>query len=219
LTSPRPLKFENKSRDHETIFLNHYDWLLDWARQHTQGASEEAEDLVQDLYVRFVQMKSGPVFTDDDQIRAYLYTSLKNLFISRKLRSGRDAVSGLLAVDFDSVAFAVSAVDRSQLLHVRSDLAGICEYACIRRKTHRAGAALILRFFLGYTRRAVVLVCFIFPSYDPILEKIPGHRRIQCAVSNRTERLFIRVLCRPDSALPKADGAEKRMSSARYMCV
>jgi hypothetical protein len=96
---------------------------------------------VQDLYVRFVQMKSGPDFTDDDQIRAYLYTSLKNLFISKKLRSGRDAVSGLLAVDFDSVEFAISAVDRSQLLHVRSDLAGICEYACIRRKTNRAASA------------------------------------------------------------------------------
>lgn len=150
MTSSKPLKFEKKSRDRETIFLNHYNWLLDWARQHTQGASEEAEDLVQDLYVRFVQMKSGPSFTDDDQVRAYLYTSLKNLFISRKLRSGRDAVSGLLAVDFDSVEFAVSAVDRSQLLHVRSDLAGICEYACIRRKTSRAASALILRFFLGY---------------------------------------------------------------------
>lgn len=150
MTSPKPLKFEKKSRDNETIFLNHYDWLLDWARQHTQGASEEAEDLVQDLYVRFVQMKSGPVFTDDDQIRAYLYTSLKNLFISKKLRSGRDAVSGLLAVDFDSVEFAISAVDRSHLLHVRSDLAGICEYTCIRRRTSRAASALILRFFLGY---------------------------------------------------------------------
>ena len=156
MTSPKPLKFEKKSRDHETIFLNHYDWLLDWARQHTQGASEEAEDLVQDLYVRFVQMKSGPVFTDDDQIRAYLYTSLKNLFISKKLRSGRDAVSGLLAVDFDSVEFAMSAVDRSQLLHVRSDLAGICEYACIRRKTNRAASALILRYFLGYLSTEVM---------------------------------------------------------------
>jgi hypothetical protein len=29
----------------------------------------------------------------------------------------------------------------SQLLHVRSDLAGICEYACIRRKTNRAASA------------------------------------------------------------------------------
>jgi DNA-directed RNA polymerase specialized sigma24 family protein len=156
LSSPKPLKFEKKSRDHETIFLNHYDWLMDWARQHTQGVTEEAEDLVQDLYVRFVQMKSGPAFTDEDEIRAYLYSSLRNLFVSKKLRSGRDAVAGLLAVDFDSVEYAISAVDRSQLLNVRSDLAAICEYACIRRKTSRAASALILRYFLGYLSTEVM---------------------------------------------------------------
>lgn len=39
-------------------------------------------------------------------------------------------MSGLLTVDFDSVGFAISALDRSQLLYVRSDLAAICEYAC-----------------------------------------------------------------------------------------
>ena len=171
LTSQRPIKFEKKSRDHEAIFLDHYDWLLDWARQHTLGAAQEAEDLVQDLYVRFVQMKSSPVFTDDDEIRAYLYTSLKNLFISRKLRNGREAVSGLLAVDFDSAAFSLSAVDRSQLLHVRSDLAGICEYACIRRKTNRAAAALILRFFLGYLPTEVMALLRAKRSYvDTLIE-------------------------------------------------
>jgi len=171
LTSQRPLKFEKKSRDHEAIFLDHYDWLLDWARQHTLGAAQEAEDLVQDLYVRFVQMKSSPVFTDDDEIRAYLYTSLKNLFISRKLRNGREAVSGLLAVDFESAAFSLSAVDRSQLLHVRSDLAGICEYACIRRKTNRAAAALILRFFLGYLPTEVMALLRAKRSYvDTLIE-------------------------------------------------
>jgi DNA-directed RNA polymerase specialized sigma24 family protein len=156
LSSPNSFNFDKDIADYETTFLNHYDWLLDWACQHTQGAFEEAEDLVQDLYIRFVQMKSVPAFANEDQIRAFLYTSLKNLFISTKLRSGRDAVSGLLAVDFDSVEFAMSAVDRSHLLHVRSDLAGICEYACIRKRTNRAASAMILRFFLGYLSTEVM---------------------------------------------------------------
>jgi RNA polymerase sigma factor (sigma-70 family) len=156
LTSPNSCDFDKKIADYETTFVNHYDWLVGWARQHTQGAFEEAEDLVQDLYIRFVEMKSVPAFRNEDQIRGYLYSSLKNLSISRKLRSGRDAVSGRLAVDFNSVEFAISAVDRSQLLHVRSDLAGICEYACIRRKTNRAASALILRFFLGYLSTEVM---------------------------------------------------------------
>jgi len=56
---PKNLEVREEVRNHETILLNHYDWLLDWARQLTRGASDEAEDLVQDLYVRFVQMTSG----------------------------------------------------------------------------------------------------------------------------------------------------------------
>ena len=204
LTSQRPLKFEKKSRDHEAIFLDHYDWLLGWARQHTLGAAQEAEDLVQDLYVRFVQMKSGPVFTDDDEIRAYLYTSLKNLFISRKLRNGREAVSGLLAVDFDSAAFSLSAVDRSQLLHVRSDLAGICEYACIRRKTNRAAAALILRFFLGYLPTEVMALLRAKRSYvDTLIE---------------TARLEAKAyLNRPGVLRFLSRGERKATSFARYL--
>ncbi|WP_263356655.1 RNA polymerase sigma factor [Acidicapsa ligni] len=154
--SAQKLQKIDKSRDHEQVFLNHYDWLLKWARQLAQGSREEAEDLVQDLYVRFVQSKAAPDLTDDDRLRGYLYRTLKHLFISRKLRNGGDALSSLLVVDFDSLEYALTAVDRSQLLLVRSDLASICEYACIRRSTHRAANALILRFFLGYFPSEVV---------------------------------------------------------------
>lgn len=150
LPSPTPFRPHSKSPDLERIFLDHYDWLLGWARQLTRGTTEDAGDLVQDFYVRFVQMKSSPNFADEDQTRAYLYKALKNMFVSRKLRQGRDAISGLSVVDFDSIEAAVSSVDRSQLLYVRSDLAGICEYAIIRRTTSKAAAAFTLRYFFGY---------------------------------------------------------------------
>ncbi|AXC15548.1 hypothetical protein ACPOL_6312 [Acidisarcina polymorpha] len=149
MNSPRLLSSQSP-RDLEAIVLEHYTWLLDWAHQLTRGTSEEAEDLVQDLFVRFMRMKNKPDLPDDDQARAYLYKALRNLFLSKRLRHGHDAVAGLLVVDFDSVAWAMSAVDRSKLLYVRSDLARICEYACIRRKSSRVAAALILRFFIGY---------------------------------------------------------------------
>ncbi len=119
--APKLQKLE-KSIDHEKVFLAHYQWLLKWARQLTQGSTSEAEDLVQDLYVRFVQASAGPKIGDDEQLRGYLYKTLKNLFISGRLRHGRDALSSLLIVDFDSLEFALSAVDRSRLLLVRSDL-------------------------------------------------------------------------------------------------
>lgn len=150
MTSPTPFKRPSKSPDLERIFLDHYDWLFNWARQLTRGTSEDAEDLVQDFYVRFVQMKSAPEFEDEDHIKAYLYKALKNMFVSRKMRQGRDAISGLSVIDFDSIEAAMSSVDRSQLLYVRSDLAGICEYTLIRRKSNKAASAFTLRYFFGY---------------------------------------------------------------------
>lgn len=150
MNSQRVSSFDKKSHDHVTTFLSHYEWLMGWARQYTRGVSEEAEDLVQDLYIRFVATKPRPVFEDDDHIRAYLYKSLKNTFLSKKLRTQRDAISGLNAVAFDSLEFAIPAIDRNHLFQVRDDLARICEYACIRRRTNRAASAFILRFFFGY---------------------------------------------------------------------
>jgi DNA-directed RNA polymerase specialized sigma24 family protein len=139
-----------KSLDHEKIFLENYAWLLERARTFTRGSKDEATELVQDLYVRFVQSKSRPDVSDENRLRGYLYKTLKNLSISQGIRNGRNALSNLLVIDYDSVEFALPALDRNRLLYVRSDLAGICEYACIRRHTARAASVLILRFFLGY---------------------------------------------------------------------
>jgi len=138
-----------KSRDHEEIFLDHYDLLLKSARGLCHGSREEADDLVQDLYVSFVQSKSIVQVDDADRLRGYLYRALKNLFI-RKNRRNREAAASLDISDFDSIQIALSSVDGSQLLLVRSRLTDICEYACTRRTTHKAGSVLILRFFFGY---------------------------------------------------------------------
>lgn len=146
----------DKNRNTENIFLDQYAWLFDWALRMSRGSREEAEDLVQDLYVRFAQSPTTVDTTDVDRLRGYLYKALRNLSISKARSSGRDVLSTLHAVDFDSIESALSGVDRSRLLHVRSDLAGICQYACIRRKTSRAGSVLILRFFLGYYPSEIV---------------------------------------------------------------
>jgi DNA-directed RNA polymerase specialized sigma24 family protein len=152
----RQIQKVEKSRDNETIFLANYDWLLTRARTLTRGSKGEAKELLQDLYVRFVQAKSGPDISDENRLRGYLYKTLKNLSISQGLRHGRNALTNLKLVDYDSAEVAVAAVDRSQLLYVRSDLAGICEYARIRRRTARAASVLILRFFFGYHSGEIV---------------------------------------------------------------
>lgn len=147
--SRKNLKLE-KVADHEDIFLDHYAWLLDRANQLTRGAKGEAEDLVQDLYVRFVFSESDIDTSDNERLKGYLFRALQNLSKDKHRTRSRDPLSSLQTVDYDSMETALAAADRSRLLYIRSDLAGICEYACFRRKSSRSGSVLILRFFLGY---------------------------------------------------------------------
>ena len=140
----------SKPKSHEDLFLEHYDWLVQWALQLSHGRREEATDLVHDLYVQLVRTRPDVDRADPDRIRGYLYTMLRNLSVSKARRHGRDALSSLLIVDYESVEFGLACIDRSKLILVRSDLARICEYACIRRDSSRSASVLILRFFLGY---------------------------------------------------------------------
>jgi RNA polymerase sigma factor (sigma-70 family) len=140
----------SKPKSHEELFLEHYSSLVDRALQITRKRRDEANDLVHDLYVLLVRTRPDIDLSDDDRVRGYLYTMLRNLSVSKARRAGLDALSSLLIVDYESVEYGLACVDRSMLILVRSDLARVCEYACIRRDTSRSASVLILRFFFGY---------------------------------------------------------------------
>lgn len=145
-----------QAADREKVFLDHYEWLLRRAIQLSRGELSAAEDLVHDCYVRFIQATSDIRLDDEDRLRGYLYRTLQRLANSNYESGGRDAFQSLQAVDYDSMEFALASVDRSRLLYIRSDLARICEYCCLRRKTSRAGSVLIFRFFLSYYPSEIV---------------------------------------------------------------
>jgi DNA-directed RNA polymerase specialized sigma24 family protein len=142
--------------DREKVFLDHYEWLLGRALQLSHGAQSAAEDLVHDCYVRFIQAATDIQLDDENRLRGYLYRTLQRLAKSNHESGGRDIFQSLQAVDYDSMEFALASVDRSRLLYIRSDLARICEYCCLRRKTSRAGSVLIFRFFLNYYPSEIV---------------------------------------------------------------
>lgn len=152
------MKIEKTPRDHESLFLDHYDWLLDRARHLASGTSEDPQDLVQELYLSFTHLNASHQFSDESHVRAYLRKSLKNLFALRRMRHGTDAATRLALVNFDSVEFGLTAVDRSQLLHVRSDLAKISEYVLARRYSNKGATVFLMRFFFGYLPSEIMLL-------------------------------------------------------------
>ncbi|GGG99467.1 RNA polymerase sigma factor [Silvibacterium dinghuense] len=144
---PFPPKPERRT-SFEDIFFEHYSRLLEWALQLTRGDRSDAEDLVQELYVRFARLDTTPEHVENAE--NYLFSALRNLHYTRARRARTNAIDDLSIVDYDSIQHGLRAVDRSELLSVRSDLYRICDYLCSRKDTSRSASIFILRYFLGY---------------------------------------------------------------------
>jgi DNA-directed RNA polymerase specialized sigma24 family protein len=132
----------------EDIFARHYDWLLKWASYLTRGHKDEAEDLVHELYIQF--LRTAPHLNTEQDAKAYLYRSLRNLYLAERSRSARTSHHELSVYEYDSLHLGISSIDRSALLSVHQDLRNICRYACDRKSFLRAASYFILRFFLDY---------------------------------------------------------------------
>lgn len=148
----------SKVKTHEEIFVEHYDWLVSWALGLSEQLREDANDLVHDLYLQLIRTRPNLDTANDDRVRAYFYTMLQNLVISKARRSGHDPLSALSIVDYDSAEYGLASVDRSQIIFVRSDLVRVCEYAIRRKHSSRAASVLILRFFLSYYPSEIVRI-------------------------------------------------------------
>jgi DNA-directed RNA polymerase specialized sigma24 family protein len=161
----------SKPKSHEDLFLGHYAWLVKRASQITQGRRDEADDLVQDLYIQLVHTRPDLDFGDDERVRGYLFNMMRNLSVSNARRAGRDALSNLLVIDYESAEFALASVDRSKLVQVRSALGRVCEYTCSRMQTSRSASVLALRFFLGYYPSEIVRILQTTPvAVDKLLQ-------------------------------------------------
>jgi DNA-directed RNA polymerase specialized sigma24 family protein len=132
----------------EDIFFEHYVRLLEWALQLTSRNRSDAEDLVQELYVRFAG--TGPVGEHIENAEDYLFSVLRNLQYARVRRARTSAIDDLSVVDYDSAERGLRAIDRNGILFIREDLHRVCDYLCERKNTSRSASVFILRYFLGY---------------------------------------------------------------------
>jgi RNA polymerase sigma factor (sigma-70 family) len=132
----------------EAAFIEHYDWLLRWALQFTNHDRERAQDLVQQVFAQLALAHTD--FSAVQNIRAYLYTTLRNTHISEVRLAGRSHNQSQSIVEYSIAEAALGASDPYSLFQTQDQLRRVCQYACLRKQTSRAGSVLILRFFHGY---------------------------------------------------------------------
>lgn len=144
----QPWKFAPSVDRHEEVFLARYMRLRTWALQLTENDRERAEDLVHDAYIQFTFTR--PELDTISNLDGYLYTMLRNLHLSQVRRSQRLQHRSLSAVDYDSAEIGLRAADPRKQIYLQDELRQVCNYACARKDTSKAGSVLILRFLHGY---------------------------------------------------------------------
>jgi DNA-directed RNA polymerase specialized sigma24 family protein len=141
-------RWKSEVYTHEDIVIQRYDWLLNWSMKLTGHNREEAEDLVHDAFVEFTL--SAPDLGSIQNLEGYLYGMLRNIHVSRVRRAIRIERKSASLLEYDSAEIWLRSVHIDSLIHARELLRSVCDYACERKETSKAGSILILRFFHAY---------------------------------------------------------------------
>jgi len=139
---------------HEDLFVARYERLFAWALRLTGRDRERAEDLLHDAFVQFTLRR--PDLHEIENLDGYLHRMLRNMHLSEVRRASQLQRVPLSILDYDSAELGLRAVELE--MQVQEDLRRICQYACARKETSKAGSVLILRFFHGYYPSEVTLV-------------------------------------------------------------
>ena len=140
----------------EEVFLAHYSRLRGWALTLTNSDHERAEDLVHDAYIQFTFTR--PDLNAIANLNGYLYTMLRNLHLSQVRRVERLQRRTLSIVDYDSAELGLRVIDPREQIRIQDELRRVCQFACIRKETSKAGSVLILRFLHGYYPKEIAQI-------------------------------------------------------------
>ena len=113
-------------RSQEAAFIEHYDWLMRWAVHLTQDPAR-AEDLVQEVFSAFAIAHTDLSAVQD--LRGYLYTTLRNIHVSEMRLAGRSHNHARSIVEYSIAEVALAATDPYTIFHVQDQLRQICQYA------------------------------------------------------------------------------------------
>ena len=142
-------------RSQEAAFIEHYDWLKGWALHLTHDRAR-AEDLVQEVFAAFAIAHTD--LSAVQNMRGYLYRTLRNIHVSEVRLAGRSHNHTRSIVEYSVAEAALAATDPYTIFYTQDQLRRICQYACLRKQSSRAGSVLILRYFHGYLSSEIAQV-------------------------------------------------------------
>src|SRR5258708_19984354 len=141
------LRLRRFSENYRELFIGRYDQVIAWAMELSQGDRAVAEDLLHDLYVLFSIHE--PNIDPAQNVDGYLYTCLRNLYLSQIRRAARIRFQQLSIVEYESAKTGLRAIHPRNQTEGQDEFRRAFQYACARKQTSPMASVRILRFFIG----------------------------------------------------------------------
>jgi DNA-directed RNA polymerase specialized sigma24 family protein len=139
----------------ERILSRYFARLAEWGQILTRGDHTAAEEIVQDLCLHLTVAR--PDLSGVNDLDAYLYTCLRNMYVSRLARVSRERLRVIQVEDYDAVGMVV-ACSGADSVDVQNELIRISDYVMSRKYSSKSASHFILHFFLGYRRSDVAVL-------------------------------------------------------------
>jgi len=147
-------KTSSAPQSREDLFVARYERMLAWALQLTGQDRQRAEDLLHTAFIEFTL--GGTDLNEIANLDGYLRAVLRLLHLSEVRKATRLAAQSLSIAEYDSVAAGLRTLDPRVRVRAQDELRAVCQYACLRKETSKAGSVFILRFFHGYYPSEIV---------------------------------------------------------------
>ena len=144
---------------HQDLFVERYGRLRGWALRLSRGDHGEADDLLHNAFLQFVLRRRE--LAEIDNLEGYLFGLLRRLRMSSARTALNRRQEPLSVVDYDAATRCLTDTDAHgplQRIQVAQELGAVCEYACRRKDSSKAGSVLILRFFHGYYPKEIARI-------------------------------------------------------------
>ena len=136
----------------------YYGQLLEWGALLTRGDAGKAQDIVHDFCLHFALTQ--PDLSGIANLKGYLYTCLRHIYLSGLARSSREALQFVSIAEFDSFQFVLTQSRPGDALQRQNDLRRVCCYSVWRKAQTKSASYFVLRFFHGYHHQEIAdLAC------------------------------------------------------------
>ena len=161
----------------DRVLARAYPQLVEWSDILTRGDKSTAEEIVQDLCLHLTMAR--PDIKRIENLEAYLFKSLRNMYLSHLARASRARLRTIHLEDFDAVVIALNASDRDSV-DLQNELLRICEYSVWRKQATKSASQFILLFFWGYDRSEVARIArlpisAIYNKLKEMREEVRAH--------------------------------------------